>query len=600
MRTHLCGKIDESLIGNTVSVCGWVQARRDHGGVIFIDLRDRSGVLQLVADPEAGAEMFANAETTRSEYVVRGTGEVRARPEGSANPNLSNGSVEVALTTLEILNAARPLSFAPDEEGISEEIRLRHRIVDLRGGKMSNNLRRRYAMARAARDWFGKNDFVEIETPMLARATPEGARDFLTPSRLQAGAFYALPQSPQLFKQMLMAAGFERYFQVTRCFRDEDLRADRQPEFSQIDVEMSFADEEEIMHDMEAMACAAFFAAGVELPQPFPRMTFAEAMSRFGNDRPDLRNKPELTGVGELTDVGDIMKKTEFKVFRDPADDEHGRVAALRLRDGGSLSRGEIDNLTDYILKYGAKGLAYIKVENKDDISAGLRSPIVKFLSPEVLTEILSRTGAENGDMIFFGAGREDVVNASLSALRNKLAQDSKKLKDGWFPLWVIDFPLFERDYQNNVWHARHHPFTSPRAGDEELVPDSPGKAQARAYDMILNGVEIGGGGIRNHRPDVQLRVFAALGMDEAASREKFGFLLTALESGAPPHGGIALGLDRMAAMACGAESIRDVIAFPKTQRGQCLLTGAPSEIDAEQLRELHLRPSPTEQKSSR
>lgn len=594
MRTHLCGEVDESLIGQTVSACGWVQSRRDHGGVIFIDLRDRSGVLQLVADPEAGAEMFANAETTRSEYVIRGTGEVRARPEGSENPNLSNGSVEVALSKLEILNPSRALSFAPDDEGVSEEIRLRHRIVDLRGAKMRTNLRRRYAMTKAARNWFGDNDFVEIETPMLARATPEGARDFLTPSRLQAGAFYALPQSPQLFKQMLMAAGFERYFQITRCFRDEDLRADRQPEFSQIDVEMSFADEAEIMKDMETMACAAFAAGGTELPQPFPRMTFAEAMSRFGNDRPDLRNPLELT------DVQDIMKQTDFKVFREPADDENGRVAALRLPGGGALSRGEIDNLTEYVGKYGARGLAYIKVENKDDLAAGLRSPIVKFLPPEVLTEILSRTGAENGDMIFFGAGREDIVNASLSALRDKLGRDSNLLADKWCPLWVTDFPLFERDYDNNVWHARHHPFTSPREGDEELLPDSPGKAQARAYDMILNGVEIGGGGIRNHRPDVQLRVFAALGMDETQAREQFGFLLTALESGAPPHGGIALGLDRMAAMACGAESIRDVIAFPKTQRGQCLLTGAPSEIEAEQLRELHLRPAPTEQKSSR
>lgn len=585
MRTHLCGDINETLLDSPITVCGWARTRRDHGGVIFIDLRDRSGVLQIVADPAQNAEVFAVANRVRGEYVLRAEGVVQRRPSGAENKALATGGVEVHLTALEILNAAAAAPFTPDDSGVSEEIRLRRRVSDLRGARMQDNLRRRHRMARAAREWLSARDFVEVETPMLAPATPEGARDFLVPSRLQAGAFYALPQSPQLFKQMLMAAGFERYFQIARCFRDEDLRADRQPEFSQIDVEMSFADEEEIMPAMEEMTRAVFAAADVSLPSPFPRMTCAEAVRRFGCDRPDMRNPLELTEAGEL------MRDVEFKVFRTPARDEHGRVAALNLPGGGKMSRGDIDALTTFVAGFGAKGLAYIKVVSRADGVKGLQSPIVKFLPEAVLEELLCRADAKDGDILFFGAGREDIVNASLSALRDKLARDFKLLADDWRPLWITDFPLFERDYDGGTWRARHHPFTAPRVADECHLPDAPGEAFARAYDITLNGAEIGGGSVRIHRAELQLKMLAALGFDETRAREKFGFLLTALESGAPPHGGIAFGLDRMAAIACGAESIREVIAFPKTQRGQCLLTGAPNEINPEQWRELHLRP---------
>ncbi|MGI9306517.1 MAG: aspartate--tRNA ligase [Gammaproteobacteria bacterium] len=585
MRTHLCGEIGESLLGKTVAVCGWAQSRRDHGGVIFIDLRDRGGILQIVADPE-NAEVFAAAEKVRGEFVLRAEGKVRPRPPDAENKNIASGAVELEIARLDILNEAKPPPFAPGEAGVSEEARLRRRVVDLRGAPMQENLRRRFAMARAAREWLAAHEFAEIDTPMLAPATPEGARDFLVPSRLSPGAFYALPQSPQLFKQMLMAGGFERYFQIVRCFRDEDLRADRQPEFSQIDVEMSFADEEEITALMENMARAAFAAGGVSLPAPFPRMSFAEAVSRFGCDRPDLRNPLELA------DLGGLMRGVEFKVFREPAESKNGRVAALTLPGGAKLSRKEIDGLTAFVGKYGAKGLAYIKVDAREKGADGLQSPIVKFLPAPVLEELLQKTGAQNGDIIFFGAGREDIVNASLSALRDKLGRDFKLLKNEWRPLWVTDFPLFEYDYGAKKWKARHHPFTAPREEDAHLLPDSPAKIQARAYDLVLNGAEIGGGGIRIHRAQTQINMLAALGMDETEARARFGFLLSALESGAPPHGGIAFGLDRMAALACGAESIREVIAFPKTQRGQCLLTGAPAAADAALLAELHLRPA--------
>lgn len=584
MRTHWCGEVDEQALGQAVTICGWAHARRDHGGVIFIDLRDKSGLLQLVAAPES-VEVFAAAEKIRSEYVLRAEGTPRRRPEGSENTAIASGSVEIDLTRLEILNAAAPPPFAPDDsDAAAEETRLRHRVLDLRGEKMQNNLRRRHDMAAAAREFLNKRSFVEIETPMLAPPTPEGARDFIVPSRLQAGSFYALPQSPQLFKQMLMAAGFERYYQIVRCFRDEDLRADRQPEFSQIDIEMSFVDEAEVMGEMEALAAAVFAAADKELPRPFPRMAWSEAMRRFGTDRPDLRNPLELA------DVGDLMRDVEFNVFRAPARADDGRVAALRLPGGGALTRGEIDDLTAFVGNFGAKGLAYIKVEDPSKGADGLQSPIVKFLPPPALEEILKRAGAQRGDMIFFGAGREDIVSASLAALRDKLARDRGMLEEGWRPLWITDFPLFERDYESGAWHARHHPFTAPRPGDEEHLPDAPQKAFARAYDMTLNGVEIGGGSIRIHDAGMQKKMLAALGMDDEAARREFGFLLAALESGAPPHGGIAFGIDRMAAMASDVATIRDVIAFPKTQRGQCLLTGAPMKVGLDRLRELNLR----------
>lgn len=582
MRTHLCGDVGEKLLDSAIVVCGWARTRRDHGGVIFIDLRDRAGVLQIVADPAQNAEVFAVADRVRAEYVLRAEGVVRMRPPGAENESVSSGKVELHLSALEILNAAAAPPFAEDD--VSEEVRLRHRVRDLRGARMQSNLRRRHRMARAAREWLSARDFAEVETPMLAPPTPEGARDFLVPSRMHSGAFYALPQSPQLFKQMLMAAGMERYFQIARCFRDEDLRADRQPEFSQIDVEMSFADEEEIMTLMEELAREVFAAADVHLPAPFPRMSYGEAVRRFGSDRPDLRNPLELT------ELGDVMREVEFKVFRAPARDKNGRVAALVLPNGGAMSRGEIDSLTAFVARHGAKGLAYIKVESRERGADGMRSPIIKFLPEDALRELLRRSRAQDGDMIFFGAGREDVVNASLAALRDKLARDADLLAKEWRPLWITGFPLFERDYDSGMWRARHHPFTAPRIGDEELLSSDPGAAFARAYDLTLNGAEIGGGSVRIHRADLQLKMLAALGIDESRARAKFGFLLHSLESGAPPHGGIAFGLDRMAALACGAESIRDVVAFPKTQRGQCLLTGAPGEIDAAQRRELGLR----------
>ncbi|MDM5147716.1 aspartate--tRNA ligase [Candidatus Persebacteraceae bacterium Df01] len=584
MRTHFCGAVNTQNLDGTVTVCGWAHSRRDHGGVIFIDLRDKSGVLQLVADPSENADVFAQANGVRNEYVLRATGIVRRRPEGTDNSRLSSGEVEVNLCRLEVLNTATALPFMPDDEGVSEEARLRHRVIDLRGTAMQSNLRRRHAMLAAVRQWFCERDFIDIETPLLTRTTPEGARDFLVPSRLQPDAFYALPQSPQLFKQMLMAAGFERYFQIARCFRDEDSRSDRQPEFSQIDVEMSFVEENDVMTMMEELVIAAFAAVNITLPQPFPRMNCTEAVRRFGIDRPDLRNPLELT------DLGDLMAEVEFKVFREPAQAADGRVAALRLPGGASLSRKQIDELTAYVARYGARGLAYIKVINVTAGADGLQSPIIKFLPENVLAQLIERTQAVDGDIIFFGAGREDIVNASLAALRDRLGEDGNLLSDGWKPLWITDFPLFERDYERKRWNARHHPFTAPREGDERHLPEHPERVMSRAYDMTLNGVEIGGGSIRIHRVETQLAMLEALGIDETEARRQFGFLLQALESGAPPHGGVAFGLDRMAAMACQVQSIRDVIAFPKTQRGQCLLTKAPSSATSEQLQELHIK----------
>ena len=578
LRDILCGKVTE--VGRRFRVCGWAHRRRDHGGVIFIDLRDRSGLLQVVADPQQDARLFAAAEKVRNEFVLQVSGVVRPRPPGTVNPNLETGQVELLAEELQILNAAVPPPFSPADEPPSEEVRLRHRIVDLRRESMQRNLRLRHNICKAARKFLDGENFTEVETPILTRATPEGARDFLSPSRMQPGEFYALPQSPQLFKQMLMAAGVDRYYQFARCFRDEDLRADRQPEFSQIDIEAAFAEEADIRKLSEGMICAVFReAADVSLPSPFPQIAWAETMRRFGTDRPDLRNPLELA---ELTDVA---KRCEFKVFRAAADSTGGRVAALRVPGGADLSRKDIDGLTEFVGGFGAKGLAYIKYAGGE-----LQSPIVKFLTEGERAEIASRADAKDGDIVFFGAGREDVVNASLAGLRERLGAERNLLKGEWAPVWVVDFPLLEYDADARTWSARHHPFTAPREGDEAKIASAPGDAMARAYDMVLNGAEIGGGSVRAHRAEVLLGTLAALGMDEAAARGRFGFLLSALESGAPPHGGIAFGLDRIAAMLAGAASIREVIAFPKTQRGLCPLTGAPSAAGEGQLRELGLR----------
>lgn len=577
MRTHFSAAIDETLIGQQVTVCGWADTRRDHGGVIFIDLRDERGLVQLVADPQ-NAAVFAAAGQVRSEYVLRAQGSVSARPPGTINDKLASGQVEITLGELVIENAAAALPFLPDDD-TTEETRLRYRVLDLRGSAMQRHLRLRHRISAAARRWLDEQGFVEIETPLLTRATPEGARDFLVPSRLQSGDFYALPQSPQLFKQMLVSSGFERYYQIARCFRDEDLRADRQPEFSQIDIEMAFTDEAAIMALMEAFIVALFAAAGETLPQPFPRLTYAEAMRRFGSDRPDLRNPLELT---ELTAM---MRDEQFKVFSAAAAQADGRVAALKLPGGAALTRREIDDLTAFVRQYGAPGLAYIKCEN---IAAGqLSSPIVKFLSADGIATIMAQTAAADGDMLFFGAGAAEVVNASLAALRDQLAAMRGLLAETWRPLWVTDFPLLAHDGER--WQALHHPFTAPQTAFDG-VPAPTQEILSRAYDMVLNGSEIGGGSIRIHRADQQRAMLAALGIDDTQAREQFGFLLSTLEMGAPPHGGIAFGLDRIVTMLCGCASIRDVIAFPKTQRGQCLLTGAPAAVDNAQLRELGLR----------
>ena len=584
-RTDYCGRIDRKRLGETVTVCGWVHRRRDHGGVIFIDLRDREGLVQIVCDPDRAAT-FAIAEKLRHEFVIAATGRVRPRPEGTINTSLVSGEIEILAHEIELLNQSLTPPFQMDDDNISESVRLEHRVLDLRRPVMQKNLMLRHKATMSARRYLDSHGFVDIETPILYKSTPEGAREFLVPSRLHHGQFYALPQSPQLFKQMLMMAGFDRYYQIVKCFRDEDLRADRQPEFTQIDVETSFLDELEIRELMEGLVRSMFKETlGIDLPNPFPVMTYADAMRDYGSDKPDLRIALKLT---ELTD---LMKTVDFKVFRSAADLVGGRVAALSVPGGGSLSRKEIDDFTTFAAVYGAKGLAYIKVNDAAQPNEqGLQSPIVKFLGRDALVEILRRTGAASGDLIFFGADREKVVCDTLGALRAKVGHERGFATTGWRPLWVVDFPMFEFNDESKTWGARHHPFTAPKDGHEELFQTDPGGAIAKAYDVVLNGWEIGGGSVRIHRPDVQAKVFSSLGISAEDQRKKFGFLLDALQYGAPPHGGIAFGVDRMTALMAGVDQIRDVIAFPKTQRGQDLLIDTPSPVTEQQLRELHIR----------
>jgi aspartyl-tRNA synthetase len=588
MRTCYAGQVSEKLLDQTVTLMGWAHRRRDHGGVIFIDLRDREGLVQIVCDPDR-ADSFKIAEDVRSEYCLKIVGKVRARPAGTENANLVSGKVEVLCHEIEVLNPSVPIPFQIDEENLSETTRLTHRVLDLRRPYMQNNLMLRYRVAMEVRKFLDEHGFVDIETPMLTKSTPEGARDYLVPSRVHDGHFFALPQSPQLFKQLLMVSGFDRYYQITKCFRDEDLRADRQPEFTQIDIETSFLTEEEIRSMFEGMIRHVFRKAlNVELGD-YPVMKYAEAMHRFGSDKPDLRVKLEFT---ELTDA---MTTVDFKVFSGPATTPGGRVVALRVPKGASMSRGEIDAYTEFVKIYGAKGLAWVKVNEVAKGREGLQSPIVKNLHDEAVAEILKRTGAQDGDILFFGADKAKVVNDAIGALRLKVGHSefgkaNGLFNDVWAPLWVVDFPMFEHDDENNRWSAVHHPFTAPKDGHEELMKTDPGACIAKAYDMVLNGWELGGGSVRIHRAEVQAKVFEALNISEEDQRIKFGFLLDALQYGAPPHGGLAFGLDRIVTMMTKAESIRDVIAFPKTQRAQCLLTGAPSLVDEKQLRELHIR----------
>jgi aspartyl-tRNA synthetase len=588
MRTHYCGLVTEALMGQTVSLCGWVNRRRDHGGVIFVDLRDREGYVQVVCDPDR-ADMFKTAEGVRNEFCVQIKGLVRARPEGTVNDSLKSGKIEILCHELTVLNASVTPPFQLDDDNLSETTRLTHRVLDLRRPYMQNNLMLRYRVAMETRKFLDANGFIDIETPMLTKSTPEGARDYLVPSRVNEGNFFALPQSPQLFKQLLMVAGFDRYYQITKCFRDEDLRADRQPEFTQIDIETSFMGEQDIRDMFQGMISNIFKTVlNTDLGE-FPVMAYHDAMHRFGSDKPDLRINLEFT---ELTDV---MASVDFKVFSTPATTPGGRVVGLRVPGGSEMSRGEIDGYTEFVKIYGAKGLAWVKVNDVSKGRDGLQSPIVKNLHDEAIAEILKRCGAQNGDIIFFGADKAKIVNDSIGALRLKVGHSEFGKKTGlftkgWKPLWVVDFPMFEHDEENNRWSAVHHPFTAPKDGHEDWMDTDPGRCIAKAYDMVLNGWELGGGSVRIHRADVQSKVFTALKIGPEEAQEKFGFLLDALQYGAPPHGGLAFGLDRIVTMMTGAESIRDVIAFPKTQRAQCLLTHAPSPVDEKQLRELHIR----------
>ncbi|WP_295403716.1 aspartate--tRNA ligase [uncultured Thiocystis sp.] len=587
MRTHYCGELNDSHDGQEVVLCGWVQRRRDHGGVIFVDLRDREGLVQVVFDPDR-AEVFGRAEQVRSEYVLRITGRVRPRPAGTVNADLPTGAIEILGLDLEVLNASEtpPIQLDTHAADASEELRLRYRYLDLRRPEMQSRLRTRAQVTRMLRGFLDRHGFLDIETPILTKSTPEGARDYLVPSRTHPGEFFALPQSPQLFKQLLMMSGMDRYYQVARCFRDEDLRADRQPEFTQLDIEVSFMTEDALMVLMETMIRELFReVSGVELPDPFPRLTYQEAVRRFGSDRPDLRVPLELV------DVADLMAEVDFKVFAGPAQDPQGRVVALRLPKGGELSRKEIDAYTQFVGIYGAKGLAYIKVnEWTSKGREGLQSPIVKNLPDAALNGILARTGAEDGDLIFFGADKATVVNESIGALRVKLGQERGLMAEGWRPVWVVDFPMFEHDPANDRWVALHHPFTAPKEDQLDRLETDPGACVSRAYDMVLNGTEIGGGSIRIHRDTVQRSVFKLLAISDEQAEDRFGFLLRALKFGCPPHGGIAFGLDRLVMLMTGATSIRDVMAFPKTQSAACLLTDAPSAVDEAQLKELALR----------
>jgi aspartyl-tRNA synthetase len=586
MRTDYCGNIDTRYLGQGVTLFGWAHRRRDHGGVIFIDLRDREGLVQVVSDPDR-AETFANADRVRNEFVLRVQGIVRRRPEGTVNPDLKSGEIEVLAHEIEVLNASATPPFMMDDEHISEEVRLKYRYLDLRRPAMQRILRMRHATAKAVREYLDAQGFVDVETPVLYKSTPEGAREFLVPSRIHDGQFYALPQSPQLFKQILMVAGYDRYYQIVKCFRDEDLRADRQPEFTQIDIETSFLTEREIQDIMEGLVRHVWKRVlDVDLPA-FPRLTYAEATSRFGSDKPDLRVKLELT---ELTDV---VKDAGFKVFRGAAELADGRVAALRVPGGNEqFTRKELDDLAPFVAIYGAKGLAYIRVNDPSRLNEeGLQSPIVKFLSQEILGKILERTGARAGDILFFGADRRKVVNDALGALRNKVGHEKGHAdENAWRPCWVVDFPAFEYDDEAKRWNAAHHPFTSPKDEHVEHLGSDPSKVLAKAYDIALNGWELGGGSVRIHRAEVQAKQFAALGIGEEEQRAKFGWLLDALAFGAPPHGGIAFGLDRMVAMLAGVDQIRDVMAFPKTQRGQDLMVETPTPVTEKQLRELHIR----------
>src|SRR5450755_616931 len=584
MRTHYCGNVDEKLTSQEVTVAGWVHRRRDHGGVIFVDLRDREGLVQVVFDPDL-QDVFSEAERLRSEFVIQVKGKVRARPAGTVNANLKSGQVELLARELTLLNRSEPLPFQLDEQHVSEEVRLKYRYLDLRREVMTKRLRQRHHITRAMRSYLDGNGYIDLETPVLGKSTPEGARDYLVPSRTHAGKFFALPQSPQIYKQLLMIAGFDRYYQIVRCFRDEDLRADRQPEFTQLDIETSFLDQADIQALMEGLVRHLFKQVlNVDLPNPLPRMTYAEAMRRYGSDKPDLRVPLDLT------DVADLVKGCDFKVFAGPAADPRGRVAALRVPQGGKLSRKEIDDYTAYVARYGAKGLAYIKVNEVAKGRDGLQSPILKFLSDAAVVGILERTSARDGDLIFFGADSGKVVSDALGALRLKVGHDLRLAASGWRPLWVVDFPMFEYDPDAKRWAAMHHPFTSPVDLDYAALSASPGDALAQAYDLVLNGSEIGGGSVRIHTQELQSVVFDLLGISPEEARTKFGFLLDALKFGAPPHGGIAFGLDRLAMLMAGADSIRDVIAFPKTQTAADLLMDAPTDVSEAQLKELHIR----------
>jgi aspartyl-tRNA synthetase len=583
MRSHYCGQVDEKLIGQEITVAGWVHRRRDHGGVIFVDLRDREGLLQIVFDPDA-AQIFKEAERLRNEFVIRVKGRVRERPSGTTNSHLASGAVELLARELELLNRSEPLPFQLDEQ-VSEELRLKYRYLDLRREVMTQRLRLRHRLTRSMREFLDANGFIDLETPVLGKSTPEGARDYLVPSRTQPGKFFALPQSPQIFKQLLMMSGFDRYYQITRCFRDEDLRADRQPEFTQLDIETSFMSQDDIMRLMEGLLRHFFKdVLGVALPDPLPRMTYADAMRRYASDKPDLRISLELT------DVADLVKDCDFKVFAGPAKDPKGRVAALRVPNGGALPRSQIDDYTAFVARYGAKGLAYIKVNERAKGRDGLQSPIVKFLSDAAVAGILARTGAQDGDLVFFGADSAKVVNDALGALRLKVGQDLQLVQPGWRPLWIVDFPMFEWDAEEKRWAAMHHPFTSPATEDPAALRAAPETALAKAYDLVLNGSEIGGGSVRIHREEMQSAVFELLGIKAEEAQLRFGFLLEALKFGAPPHGGIAFGLDRLSMLMAGADSIREVIAFPKTQTATDLMSGAPTEVSEKQLRELHIR----------